>query len=228
MKKVIYSGIVLVVVTLSFFVGKWMMKRSNDINVQNLIAARDSVKHSIIQIKGLTEYVATQSALILSKDEAIKAGYIEKEKLRKLNLRLVITNTELEAKVKIMRDSLDLPPKVEFITIKDSSGISRDYVRTPFTLLDIKEPYLTLGAGMGLNRKAWFNLEMPIVGEITVGYQKKKPVGVFTSPNPYLTVNTMNVVIVPEKKMWYDNKWVTAGLAAVLVESINLLLRKQK
>lgn len=202
------------------FFGRCSTKRERSQELSNLIAARDSVKQSIVIIEGLQYTVFQKNAIILTKDEAIKAGIIEQERLKKLHFKELITNADLSGTIKVLRDSLKLPLGTVFVTIKDTSGVSRDYVRIPFTLLKIDEKYLSLNAGMNVDRTAWFKLQVPISGEMSIGYVKSgflksKPVGIFTSLNPYLTINNMDILIIKEPKKFYQKTWfhMVAGIA---------------
>jgi hypothetical protein len=77
------------------------------------------------------------------------------------------------------------------------------------------EKYLKLNAGMKVDRSAWFGLEVPFTGFVTVGYKKDglfrtKPVGVFTTDNPYIKISDMNTVIIQENKSIFSKWWFNA------------------
>jgi hypothetical protein len=123
-----------------------------------------------------------------------------------------------------------LPPEVVFRTVRDTSGISQEYIRIPLTLLDIKEKYLSLNAGIRQNKTVYFDLELPLSGTMSVGYVKTgflktKPVGIFTSENPYLKINNMDILIVQEQKKWYEKFWVHALFGGAIVEGVNILIK---
>jgi hypothetical protein len=202
--------------------GAWYgSKQERQNSTANLIAVRDSVDNYIIEVNGLKLAVSEKDAVILSEKEAKEAAILEAKRLKALHIKEVVTNTELQGTIKILRDSLKLKPGTIIVTIKDTTGISHDYVKIPFTLLDIKEPYLTLNAGMNVNRTAYFGLSVPVSGTMTIGYKKSgflktKPVGVFTSENPYLHIDNMDILIVQERKKWYQY-WYVHALAGIIV-----------
>jgi len=214
MKKQVWGYLLVAVVIMSgtYFVGRVISKGERDLSARNLMALQDTIHRYQIKVNGLTRDVFEKKALVLSLKDAIKTGVIEKEYWRKLHMSAMVANVKLEGELKAAQDSLDVPPEVQYITVNDSSGIARDYIKIPFKLLDIKQPHLVLGAGMDKNRKAWYNLSIPVVGTVTVGYKGKTAVGVFASENPLLTITNMNIVINPYKQKWYE-KWYITGPA---------------
>ena len=218
------------ILLLAYYCGRQSTSATIGMHKRNLIAARDSVRHYSVTINGLKTSVAEKDAIILTKDQAIEAGIIEKDGLKALHMKDLITNASLKGRIKILEDSLKLPKEKEnvYVTIKDTAGIARDYIRIPFTLLDVKNQYLSLNAGMKENKTAYYDLEVPFSGEMSVGYVKSgflktKPVGTFTSSNPYLKINNMDILIIPEKKKWYQSFWIHALAGGAIVEGINLL-----
>jgi hypothetical protein len=218
-------------IAIAFFAGKCSNKKDNQTALNNLIASRDSVKQSYVTINGLKVTVATKDAIILTKDDALQAQIIENARLKALHIKELVTNAELTGEIHILRDSLKLPVEPIYITIKDTSGISHDYIRIPFVLLKTHEKYVSIDAGMRENKTAWFDLSVPVTGEMSIGYVrsgflKQKPVGIFTSDNPYLKITDMDVLIVKENKKFYQKTWFHMFAGAVLIEGTRLLLTK--
>jgi hypothetical protein len=214
-KNLFIAGAVIALLIAAFILGKCSTKQERDNAVNNLIAAKDTIHASIVTINGLTNYVSEQKAIILTQKEALVTSYLEKEALKKLHLKDVVTNTQLEGAIKIARDSLKLVPGTTIITIKDTSGL-HDYVKIPFTLLDMEEPDLHLIAGMNINKNAYFSLSTPFTGSMTVAYKKTglfktTPYGIFTTTNQYIKINSMDVVIIQQPKAWYT-KWYVHAL----------------
>jgi hypothetical protein len=228
----IYIGVICIIVGIAYIAGRCSTKQERKVAIDNLIAARDSVKHSYITIGGLENQVFEMNAVILSKDDAIKSGFLEQERLKKLHIKELITNVELKGRIKILEDSLDLPPNVEYITVKDSSGVTKDYIRYPFVLLNIhRKDSVDLIAGLNKNRQAYWKLDIPFSAEMSVGYQKDgflktKPVGIFTTTNPYVKIDKMDVVIVKKSEKWFQKWYTPVGIYAVGREIIRLILRK--
>lgn len=219
-KTIIIIGAILALLAGSFFLGRVSTKKERSQLLENLAASRDSVKHLVVEIDGKKIEIAEKDALVLSQKEAIKAHIIEKEWLRALHIKELTANAELKGQLKQARDSIDLVPGTEIITVKDTSGLSKSYVKIPFKLLDEKNKYLTLEAGMKENKKAYYNLEIPFEGTMTIGYKKdgflkKKPVGIFKSENPYLIINDMSVLIIEEKKTVFQKDWFQFGVGVL-------------
>ena len=231
-KKNTASLVLLILIALgaSFFLGKCSTRKQLDNQVSNILALRDTVKATIVVINGLSNSVSEKEALILTQKDALDAAILEKERLKKLALSSVVTNADLTGTIKIVRDSLKLIPGYKIITIKDTSGL-HDYMRIPFTLLDEEEENLHLLAGISANKHPYFSLSVPFKGTMTVGWKKAgflktQPVGIFTTTNPYIHVDDMQVVIIQNPGKWYDKWWVHALGGAVIFETARQLLLK--
>jgi len=210
------------VLSIGYFFGHSPLKKERALNVANLTAYRDTIQRYSVKIGSLENFVSVKNAIIEDQKDAIRAGLLEKERLKALHLKQVLANTKLESTIKILRDSLKLVPGTTIITIKDTSGVYQSYVKIPFDLLKINEKYLTLNAGMDTNKLAWFKLETLFSGELTLGYQKAgflkvKPVGIFTTENPYLKVNSMEALIIKENKKFYQKTWFHVVLTTAIL-----------
>ena len=232
MKNVIkYSLIIGSLLIISFFLGKCSTLGERKQIINNLEAARDSVHTFIIEVDGLKYKTTQKDAIILSQKDAIAAGILERERLKALHMKEVVANAELKATISILRDSLKIPPETIIITIKDTAGIAHDYVKLPFVLLKENGPDLKLTAGMNKNRTAYYDLKVPVYGEMSIGYVrdgflKTKPVGIFTSDNPNLTINSMDILIVKDEKKFYQKTWFHMLTGAILFETAKHYLLK--
>lgn len=231
MKNIIkYSLLIGSLLIIAFFLGKCSTLGERKQIISNLEAARDSVKHFAIEINGIKVEAVQKDAIILSQKDAIAVGILERERLKVLHMKEVVANAELKGMISILRDSLKLPPETIIVTIKDTSGISHDYVKLPFVLLKENGPDLKLTAGMNKNRTAYYDLKVPVYGEMTIGYVrdgflKRKPVGIFTSSNPNLTINSMDILIVKDEKKFYQKTWFHMLAGAVIFETGRALIK---
>ena len=230
-KFVIYSGLILGLLLIAYIAGRCSTKEERDNQTSNLIAARDLVHASSVIIDGLKNSVWEKNAIILSQEQAIEAGIIREDLLKKLHLKDLITNAELSGIIYRQDSLLNLPPNTVFITIKDTSGVTHDYIRVPFQLLKIHDKYLSLDAGMDKDRKAWYKNEVPFDGVVTIGYKKTgflktTPVGIFTSENPNLKVNKMDILINKESEKWHQKWYIHAGAGALFVELLRIVFTK--
>ena len=217
----------------SFFLGQCSTKKERSQGVANLAASRDSIKTYSIKIDGLRNSIFEKNAIILSQEDAIKAGLIREDVLKKLHIRDMITNTDLSGIIKHQDSLLSLPPQTVFITINDTSGVKHDYVRIPFKLLDVKNKYLILLAGMDKTRTAYYSLRVPFAGKIFIGYTgegflhlKQVPKGMFMTENPHIIMNTMDVIIIQDSKKWYEKWWIHALGGAAVDEGLRRLFKK--
>jgi hypothetical protein len=228
-RVLLFIGVLLI----AYIAGRCSTKAERDQSLSNLIASRDSVKQSKVVINDLENTVYEQGAIILTKDKAIEAGILEQERLRKLHIKDLLTNTDLLGVIHRQDSLLKLPPETIFITIKDTSGVARDYVRIPFQLLKKADKYLALNAGMKEGRTAWYDLSVPFSGTVSVGYVgsgflnlKKTPKGIFTTENPYIKINQMDVLIIQDNKTLFQKTWFHLVLGAGIMEGVNYILKK--
>lgn len=230
-KGVIIAGLILACLITSFIAGKCSTKAQRQQLLSNITALNSDIKETTVTIEGLKNNVYEKDAVILSQKDAISTGILENERLKKLHLSELLTNTELTGTIKILRDSLKLPAIPIFITVKDTSGVTRDYIRIPFELLKIADKYVSLSAGMNQNKTAYYNLSVPFAGTVSVGYvkdglfKKSVPRGIFTSENPYLKIDDMNVLIVQEPKKWYEHWYIPVIAGAVGIEGIRYFIK---
>jgi hypothetical protein len=228
-KLILYVALFLSVLGMGYVGGRYSTKEARKLGIDNLIAARDSVKTSTITIAGLQNTVFEKDAIILSKDDAIRTGLLERERLRKLHLKEVATNVELNGIIKVLKDSLALPPDVVFITVKDSSGMSYPAVKIPYEW-KYNDNFIALTTGIRLDKRSYFKLDIPFTAELTVGYKKSgflkaTPTGILTTTNPYLTVDRMDVLILKKEEKWFQKTWVKILFGGALVEGLNLAFR---
>lgn len=217
------------VLLISFIAGRCSTKKERSTSMANLRAVRDSVHTYKVVINDLENTVYEQGAVVLTQSDAIKVGIIERERLRKLNIKELITNTGLSGTIQILRDSLKLPPDVQFVTIKDTSGTYLA-VKVPYQW-QFSDQYISLTTGIGTSKTGWFKLQVPFSGTISVGYIKSgflktTPKGVFTTLNPYIKIDNMDVLIVQDKDKFYNKTWFHMLAGAVILETGHQLLKK--
>jgi hypothetical protein len=226
-----YLILFVVFVLLVSVISKCNRQKEQKQGINNLIAARDSVKQLEVTIEGLKNSIWEKNAIILGQEESIKAGIIREDLLKKLHVKNLITNAELSGIIHKQDSLLKLPPNTIFITVKDTSGITHDYVRIPFDLLKLNEKYVSLNTGMDINRKAWYYLSVPFIGNISIGYVKSgflktTPKGIFITENPYIKINNMDVLIVKEPDKFYNKTWFHLFSGAIIFETIHQIVKK--
>ena len=219
----------LIVLTGAYLGGRWSTSKERSRQITNIHAARDSIKMYDITIDKLQLRVFEKNAFILSQKDAITAGILENERLKKLHIKDVIANAKLEGRIHALEDSLDLVPGTNIIVVHDTAtGEDKECVEIPFTLLDIKSSDLLLSAGMDSLRKAWYDITVPFSGEITIGYEKAgflktKPVGIFITENKILDITNMDIYIKEDSKKFYQKWWVHALVGGGIVGTLCIL-----
>jgi hypothetical protein len=229
MKKYIpYIIAFICVLSIAYISGRCSRQKEVSLNLANLAVARDSIHTYQITVDGLEMKVSDKDAIILTQKDAIEAGILENERLKALHIKTVIANAELSGTIRMLRDSLKLPPEIRFITVKDTNG-NFLAVRIPYRW-QYSDPYINLITGINENKTGFFDLSVPVTGEVTIGYKKAgflktTPVGIFTTLNPYMKVNDMSVLIVTDKKKFYQKTWFHLAAGAAIGIGVTKLVK---
>jgi len=194
------------------------------------ISALDSISTTFDQYRLKTgETVSAQSAIILSYQGALDAGYVEIDRLKALNIKTLDANIRLTERIAILEREAeyDKPPVIIYV---DSSDTTNKYIQIPF--------------GFGYQDK-WSNLhavvdEVPVFDtielwsypEITIGWQrqgflkKKERKVLYTNENPYITITSMQNVLIEEPKKWYQTDVAKVSGGIIIFEVARMLLTK--
>jgi len=218
----------LAVLSIGFFTGRSGRKAERALSEWNLKAARDSVSTYRITIDGLEQTVSEKSALILTKEQAIATGLVEIDRLKAIHMKEIVTNARLKGEIRVLKDSLSLPPETEIVYVQ-VSGDKKPAVVLPFEWT-YEDKFISLTTGIKLDTKPYFDLSVPFQGEISVGYvksgfMKTEPKGVFTTENEYIEIDEMNVVIIQEEKAWWQKTWVHILSGAIIAETIHQIIK---
>ncbi|MFA5638635.1 MAG: hypothetical protein WC961_07140 [Anaerovoracaceae bacterium] len=214
----IKSGYVILLIIallgLSFLLGRVNGRReveslSNALSeAQNQI--KDTVYHYAITVDGLKMQIWEQKQVILSQKDAINAEILDKEKLRKLYIRQVESNTVIKGTLKAVRDSIaNIKPEV--IIVKDTSGMPHPYLRLPFQE-SYSDDYLNLSFNINEDASWGFGVDFALdlditAGWVKTGFLKTEPRVFATTNSPYVNiVNIQGVKI--ENPVWYDKPWI--------------------
>ena len=230
MIKYVYIALAVTgVFTAAFIAGRNSTRKERSEQQANLIAARDSIETYSVKIAGLRTYVSEKDAIILTQKDAIAAGIIERERLRKLHFAELVANAELAGTIDILRDSLKIPPEIQIVTVKDTIEGNYQALRIPWEW-PYESEYVKLAFGIHANKKGYFNLSVPFSGTISIGYVKSgffktTPKGVFTTDNPYLKVKQMDILIVEDRKKWYEKWWLHVLVGAATAEAVHQYLK---
>jgi hypothetical protein len=207
-----------------FFIGKvssGIQHRRDSENLANQLktALNDTVNFYKIKIDGLEKSVAQKTELVLSKQEALDAELISKEKYKKLYLKSIEHNTSIDAYIHVLLDSISSMDTVVIIQ-KDSIP----YLRLPHRW-EYRDQW-AIAEGL-LNEQAETSLELSIPVEIDVVLGKKRagiPTVSIIEDNPYFFVLDIKSVKVEDKK-WYDSHWLSFGAGVLTSVGVVYLLK---
>ncbi len=160
-------------------------------------AYNDTIHMQRIMLDGVRQTLVKKDAIILSQKEAIQAGFLDKQRLKKINAGVVRTNTKLKATINTLKDSLHNYNRI--VLVRDTAGYV-NAMRLPATF-NYADEYFKLG--VNVKRDTWnFNALATVPATITVGDQV-----IITTPNPYVKFTKVNSVVVPPKTKLWDKKW---------------------
>jgi len=192
-----------------------------------ILALRDTVSHHEVTIDGLKHQVFEKDQIILTEREAKKAGLLEINRLKALNIKHVNQITVLQAEIKSGQDNLPIPDTV-FKTITVSTGPAK-YVSLPFKT-NYKDDYINLSTWIEETGTWGFDLYQPLdlnitAGDKKVGFLKTEPTVIVDTPNPYVTINNIDYVNVQKRKLkWWQQSAITIVVWEGIKYGINSVL----
>lgn len=187
--KIVIISLFLALLGVSYFVGRHISNQEKKTAISNIIALRDSVRHYVVEIDKLKYMVAEKNAVVLSQKDAIKSGMVEKEALKKLNIKYLTELNTITAEFKITRDSL----KHNGIIGIDPQT-SKPYIGLPFTFSEINRNYSVTG---GFNNKGAMNLSVSVPLKLSIyGAVDKKGVAKVSvlTDNPMVKISEITSV----------------------------------
>jgi len=214
MKKYIILAIIIASAAL-YFVGGISSRRDAD-RLTHALAIANGEKLGLIEsyeveINGLKRVVYEANQIILTKNEAIRTGYIEKERYRKLYLKEISHVADLNLTISVLNDSIEKLGQV--VTVPDPvSGDPVPSLVLPFHF-DKTNKWLTLTGDINTIGRMSFSLEMPVDLDLTIGMQKrtKEPVISAMTNNPYITQVNISSVQITKPDRWYNSTWFKVG-----------------
>lgn len=169
-------------------------------------AYNDTIQIQTVLLNGIKQSLTRKDAIILSQKEAIQAGLLDKKRLKKINAGIIRTNTNLQATISTLKDSLKNHNKV--IVIHDTVGFA-NYMKLP-AQFKYSDKFFKLG--MDVTKNKWnFNALATIPATITVGDQI-----IITTPNPYVKFTKINSVVIPPKTKLWNRRWYRWGERAAI------------
>jgi len=228
--KLYHIAIIIAVLTASYFIVRAKYSNELDSAQISLYEAQkaiydDSINYSV-KINGLMHYVSEQKALVVSSDRSLKKSEGERDRLKALRIKDVVSISDLNAKVSLLEAELELSDAT-IITIVDTlSQIPYDYMRIPISA-SYNDKWTSIDVSVGRESKFDLTLDIPITG--TIGYKKtsmfkKEVYSILDTPVPYVSISKNNVIVVQEKRKWWERNGTAFGAGFVSAFAVWLAL----
>jgi hypothetical protein len=154
------------------------------------IHALDSIiSHQVVTIDDQVTYIAKKEQEVLTQREAIKRGEIEREELRKLNLKQANELTRLNLRIDTLLE--DVSHNGQVVTVHDTVIINKEQncILLPFSFVK-NDQWLTLNGTFDSKGKLGVSLKMNIDVDLWTGRLKgsKELTSILTTTNPYISV----------------------------------------
>ncbi len=202
--KYIIIGAILAI--LSVFISGWVLGHRKAVSVADrlLIVKNREIRHYITVIEKDSVLVAQKEQIILSQRQAIKAGEIEREELRRLNIKKANEVTRLRLKIDTLLTNVDNNATV--IVLYDTiTKTPRNAVLLPF-ITTKNDQWLTLKDSTDINGDTFVSLGMDVPIDIWSVIEKKtkKPIFILTTKNTYIKTLSINSIKMdtPKPKRW--------------------------
>jgi len=216
MKKYIVF-IVLIAICGIFYAGGVSARKKADRLTHALAVARidnllviDSYE---VEIGGLKRQVYEKEQLILTKNEAIKTGYLEKERYRKLYLNSISHVADLTIEISILKDSLSHTGVI--VSVPDPvTHAERPAILLPFTFQKY-DRWIKLDGTFDTKGNMYYSLLIPDIDiDLTTGNKKRSrdPVISAMTTYPYITSINISSVQVIKPDRFYNKTWFKLGV----------------
>ena len=188
-----------------------------------VIKLKDGEQLFIEKLSKNGEKLAEQDQIILSQKDAIAHNLLEISNLKKIKSQVKIkTVTRIDS---VYIPVLDTVERVMY----DTSGFAFLKLPTKFVLEnEWYSIYSTINKnGMLLDSLSLFNRQVITIGMKSNGvFKAPSPTVVLKNENPYVSVNSMNNVIIKNNTRFYDKKgfWYGFGVASGL--GVSILINK--
>ena len=166
-----------------------------------------------VEIGGLKRQVYEKEQLILTKNEAIKTGYLEKERYRKLYLNSISHVADLTIEISILKDSLSHTGVI--VSVPDPvTHAERPAILLPFTFQKY-DRWIKLDGTFDTKGNMYYSLLIPDIDiDLTTGNKKRSrdPVISAMTTYPYITSINISSVQVIKPDRFYNKTWFKLGV----------------
>lgn len=238
MKKTIFTIVALLILFILLWQGCNFYTRYNNLLTQ-VSKFKDSELAFNVQRQKDSSTLASQEAMLLSQEEAIRLG------LLKLTDNFTTIQSQVSAKTKIIIDKQEvpfLPPHFADTTgwaAKFKNGdtskatidsVLANSIQVP-AKFDKKDKWFTINGVVNKNGLLFDTISIPNETAVTIGWKKtgflnlgRKQVVDLKNSNPYLNVESMKNVVIKPNKSLLNNKlvWFGVGVAGGIYLSTKL------
>lgn len=198
---------------LAFFVWQTLSANSKLLEYKNqVIKLKDGEQIFIEKLNKKGEKIAEQEQVILSQKDAIAYNLLEIDNLKKIKSQVKITTiTKIDS---IYVPILDTTDRIVY----DTTGIALLKLPTKFGLeSEWYSIFSTIDKkGMLLDSLSLYNRQIITIGMKSNGFLKSPtPSIVVKNENPYVSVNSLNNVIIKNDRRFYDRKGFWYGFGAI-------------
>ena len=196
-KNYIIIFLVLCVFAILYFGWRSYSSKLRSIAESNVVALNDTIKHYQIEIDKQKLEVFEKNALILSQKDAIQAGLLDRDALRKINIEQASELTKIKALISVVRDSVSHTG----IVIKDTAWITPKYsILLPFSFSDSTK-FINLKGYFNQSGKLIYSLKVPVNLDVYTGYKDKVLKTSIVTDNPYISIQDITTIKMDSPKI---------------------------
>ena len=183
-------GIAIALVLMVFGSGWWLgLQRGDNRSEPIRNALNEQIRSDSVVIKNQTVYISTVEQELMSLKEAKREGDIEKEELRKLNIKRVSEITRLKFQIDTLLNVSHDGEVLGLFTVETNEEVPYNVIKLPFSF-NKTDKWLQLDGTFSSEGKLDIDLKMNIDVDVWVDLQRRKnpPLVTVTSENSYVNV----------------------------------------
>jgi len=218
MKKYLYITLAILIASLViFYAGGVSARKKADRLTHQLAVARidnlELIDSYEVEIGGLKRTVYEKEQLVLTKNEAIETGYLEKERYRKLYLNSISHVADLTIEISILKDSLSHTGVI--VSVPDPvTHDERPAILLPFTFQKY-DRWIKLDGTFDRKGNMYYSLILPDIDiDLTIGNKKRSrdPIVSAMTTYPYISSINISSVQVTQSEKFYNKTWFKIGI----------------
>lgn len=175
----------------------------------------DTTQYFETYVDDLGRTISKQGQRIATQEQAIQSGLVNVAELEALNIKYLASIASLEEKIGLKDTVIKY---VEVPVIIDVDG--DEYLKIPIPFAETSK-WFNINGDVTKGGVAFRDLSFISSPKITIGYQKEKwykkktPEIFYSNESPYVTLKTMDNIIIKEPKKWYETNIFFISLGAV-------------